>query len=178
MPGVVVQRESWHDYVRRCAGRDESALASLYDESSRLAYTVALRILQDEADASEVVVDVYKQVWEGAAQFDERRGSVAAWIVMLSRSRAIDRRRQRSARGRQAATGLDEIPEVKSSEPNPEALAIDSQSSRTMKRALEALPAEQRMALELAFFDGLSHAEVATRLDNPWEPSRHASGRA
>src|ERR1700735_1718163 len=84
---------AWGDYVRRCASGDESALAALYDESSQLAYAVALRILQDEADASEVVVDVYKQVWEAATRFDEQRGSAATWIVILGRSRAIDRRR-------------------------------------------------------------------------------------
>ena len=154
------------DYIRRCASRDESALGELYDESSQLTYTIAMRILQDEADAAEVVLDVYKQVWDRAARFDEQRGSAAAWIVILARSRAMDRRRSRTARMRTAAT-LEELPDVISTEASPESLAIASQSSRSMMRALAAVPTEQRQALELAFFAGLSHSEIAEQLGEP-----------
>jgi len=166
-PGSANLRESaWGDYVRRCAQRDESALAALYDESSQLAYTIALRILQDEADASEVVLDVYKQVWEGAARFDEQRGSAAAWIVILARSRAMDRRRSLGAR-RRSVVRTEELPEVISSAPSPERLAMASQSSQSVTRALAVVPAEQREALKLAFFDGLTHAEIAEQLGEP-----------
>jgi RNA polymerase sigma-70 factor (ECF subfamily) len=166
-PASAALREAaWGDYVRRCASRDESALAALYDESSQLAYTIAKRILQDEADASEVVLDVYKQVWDAAARFDEQRGSAAAWIVVLARSRAMDRRRSRAARMRTSAK-MQELDKVMSSEASPESLAITSQSSRAVKRALEAVPSEQREVLELAFFGGLSHSEIADRLGEP-----------
>jgi RNA polymerase sigma-70 factor, ECF subfamily len=166
-PGRAPLREAaWGDYIRRCASRDESALAVLYDESSQLAYAIALRILQDEADASEVVLDVYKQVWDGAARFDEQRGSAAAWIVILARSRAMDRRRSRAARTRAAAT-LKELPDVISTQANPESLAIQSESSRSVMRALAEVPLEQRRALELAFFEGLSHSEIAGQLGEP-----------
>lgn len=161
-----LRQAAWGDYVRRCAARDESALAALYDESSQLAYSIALRILQDEADASEVVLDVYKQVWDSAARFDDRRGSAAAWIVILARRRAMDRRRFRTARMRTAAK-LEEWPDVMSSEPSPESLAMASQSTRSVKRALAAVPWEQRQALELAFFAGLTHSEIAGRLGEP-----------
>jgi RNA polymerase sigma-70 factor, ECF subfamily len=165
--GRAALRESaWGDYVRRCASRDESALAALYDESSPLAYTIALRILQDEADASEVVVDVYKQVWDAAARFDEQRGSAAAWIVILARSRAMDRRRSRTARMR-IAVKVDELPEMISTQPSPESLAIAGQSSRSVMGALAEVPSEQRQALELAFFAGLSHSEIADQLGEP-----------
>jgi RNA polymerase sigma-70 factor (ECF subfamily) len=113
-----------------------------------------------------VVVDVYKQVWDAAARFDEQRGSAAAWIVILARSRAMDRRRFRSARMRTAAP-VEELHDVISTAPNPESLAIASQSSRSVKRALAAVPSEQREALELAFFAGLSHSEIAERLGEP-----------
>ena len=90
-PASAPLRElAWGEYVRRCAKRDESALAALYDESSQLAYTIALQIPQDEADASEVVLDVYKQVWDSSARFDEQRGSAAAWIVLLARGKNLD----------------------------------------------------------------------------------------
>src|SRR6516225_1445860 len=137
---------SWGNYVRRCASRDEAALAALYDESSQLAYSIALRILQDEADAGEVVSDVYKQIWDSAAGFDERRGSAVAWIVILSRSRAMDRRRSRNARMR-AAAKIEEVHELISSQPSPEHLAITSESGRSVMRALMAIPSEQRLAL-------------------------------
>jgi RNA polymerase sigma-70 factor (ECF subfamily) len=166
-PASAPLREAaWGDYIRRCVSRDESALAALYDESSQLAYTIALRILQDEADASEVVLDVYKQVWAAAARFDEQRGSAAAWIVVLARSRAMDRRRSRAARMR-TAVQVEELLTVTSSQPSPESLAISSQSSRSVMRALAAVPSEQREALELAFFEGLSHSEIADQLGEP-----------
>jgi RNA polymerase sigma-70 factor (ECF subfamily) len=166
-PASAVLREvAWGNYIRRCASHDEAALAALYDESSQLAYTIALRVLQDEADASEVMLDVYKQVWDSAARFDEQRGSAAAWIVVLARSRAMDRRRSRTVRMRTAAT-VEELPDVMSFEPNPESLAISNQSGRSVRRALAAVPTEQREALELAFFSGMTHAEIAEHLGEP-----------
>lgn len=162
-----VRREvAWRDYVRRCAMRDEDALAALYDESSQLIYTIALRVLQDEADASEVTADVYRQVWESAARFDEQRGSAAAWIVMLARSRAIDRRRSRNARIQTEAAG-ENLPEATCWRPNPESLAIRGQSSRWVTQALAAVPEKQRQALELAFYEGLTHTEIADFLGEP-----------
>lgn len=166
MAESAARQSGWGDYVRRCAARDESALTALYDESSQLAYTVAMRILQNEADASEVVVDVYRQVWDAANKFDEQRGSAAAWIVLLARSRAMDRRRSRTARARSAAQ-LEELPNLMSSEASPETLAITSQNGRAVARALAAVPTDQRQALEMAFFAGLSHSEIAERLGQP-----------
>lgn len=166
-PGRAPVREAaWGDYVRRCASRDESALAALYDESSQLAYTIAMRILQDEADASEVVMDVFKQVWDGASKFDEERGSAAAWIVILARSRAMDRRRFRAAQSRNAGK-VEELKDVMSSEPSPEMLAIANQSGRFVTRALASVPQEQREALELAFYSGFSHSEIADHFGEP-----------
>jgi RNA polymerase sigma-70 factor, ECF subfamily len=166
-PGCApVREDAWADYVRRCASRDESALAALYDESSQLAYTIAMRILQDEADASEVVMDVYKQVWDGASKFDEGRGSAAAWIVILARSRAMDRRRFRAARSR-GAVKVEELRDVISSQPSPEMLAITNQSGRSVTSALASVPPEQREALELAFYMGFSHSEIADHLGEP-----------
>lgn len=163
---AVPGEAAWAGYIRRCAARDESALAALYDESSPFAFAVALRILQDEADAAEVVVDVYRQIWEGAARFDEQRGSAAAWIIILARSRAMDRRRFRTVRTR-TTVKVEEIRELRSTSPSPESLAIDGQRSTLVSRALSSVPAEQREALTLAFFGGLSHPEVAERLGEP-----------
>lgn len=162
----AVREMAWGDYIRRCASRDESALAALFDESSQLVYTIALRILQNEADASEVVLDVYQQVWRAAAEFDEQRGSAAAWIVLLARSRAIDKRRSLSARTR-SAVRVEELGDVTSPDPSPERLAIQGQANSWVMGALAAVPPEQRTVLELAFFLGFSHSEIAERLGEP-----------
>lgn len=164
--GTARRATAWQGYLQRCALRDESALAALYDESSSLVFTIAMRVLQDEADASEVVVDVYRQVWEAAIRFDERRGSAEAWLVVLARSRAIDRRRSRCARTR-AETQAGELAEFVSPLASPEDLAISDQTSRTVLRALAEVPSEQRLALEMAFLSGLSHSEISERLGEP-----------
>ncbi len=160
------QQSAWADYVRRSAAGDQGALAALYDETSRLVYATAVRILTDPADADEVTLDVYSQVWRGAAGYTERRGSVVAWLVMLARSRAIDRVRTRSTRSRREEPLANQV-EVCSSEPGPEQEMEAGRQRRRVRAALETLPREQREALELGFFSGLTHTELAVRLDQP-----------
>lgn len=162
----VLRQAEWRGYVEGCARRDQEALASLYDQSNQLVYSVALRVLQNPEDAAEVVVDVYRQVWDAAGQFDERRGSASAWLIILARSRAIDRRRSRTTRVR-IEFQMDEFPTVVSSAPTPENLAVSSQVSRSVRQAMADVPFEQRQAIELAFFAGLSHGEIASQLGEP-----------
>ena len=90
---VSNQNVQWRDQITRIAAGDESALAELYDSSSRLVYSLALRILSNPTDAEEVALDVYTQVWKNANRFESQRGSVMAWLVTITRSRAIDRMR-------------------------------------------------------------------------------------
>ena len=85
-------------YLIRCAAGDQSALAALYDETNRLVYSMALRILSEPADAEEITLDVYLQVWRTARTYTDKRGNVGTWLVMLARSRAIDRLRSRQSR--------------------------------------------------------------------------------
>src|SRR5258707_5499931 len=89
--GRSAREAVWHGYVRRCAEGDQKALGSLYDESSQQVYGVVLSVLRDTADAEEVTLDVYSQVWRSAAVYSTQRGSVIAWLLTLARSRAIDR---------------------------------------------------------------------------------------
>jgi DNA-directed RNA polymerase specialized sigma subunit, sigma24 homolog len=97
--GSIRQRDlEWLAYIQAIALGDTGALASLFDESSHLVYAIALRVLGNPADAEEVTTDVYSQVWRSAAGFREDRGSASAWLVMLARSRAIDRVRSRKRR--------------------------------------------------------------------------------
>jgi len=160
-------RESaWRRYVEGCANRDQTALAALYDESSSLVYSIALRVLQNPDDAAEVVVDVYRQIWESAGRFDEGRGSAAAWIVTLARSRAMDRRRAQTTRMR-VEVHVGELPVVVSQAPSPEGLLVSGETGRKLTLGLAALPVEQRQAIELAYYSGLSHAEIASQLGEP-----------
>jgi len=157
---------AWAGYVDRCAAGDQSALAALYDETGRLVYTMALRILHEPADAEEVALDVYLQVWRNARTYSEKRGNVATWLIMLARSRAIDRLRARQSR----ATREDPLPEgieFTSTGPTPEQSTESSLQRQRVHSALNSLPPEQREALELAVFSGLTHYELAAKLNQP-----------
>ena len=145
--------------LHRMADGDESALAALYDRWSRRVHTLAYWILKDLDDAEDVVEETFWQVWRTAGQFDRGRSSVAAWLMMIARSRALDRlraQRRRIERTAAAASSLSDALE-------PEAVEYDPKLSE----ALEALPPEQREALQLAFFAGLSHSEIAARTAQP-----------
>jgi RNA polymerase sigma-70 factor (ECF subfamily) len=155
----------WSRYMEHSALGDQKAFASLYDASRQLVYSTALRILREPADAEEVTVDVYMQAWRNAKGYTDRRGSVGAWLVMLARSRAIDRLRSRATRTRRETPIEDS--QFRSLEPGPERETEMSQHRRRVVSALGTLPPEQREVIELAFFSGLTHAELATQLNQP-----------
>jgi RNA polymerase sigma-70 factor (ECF subfamily) len=162
----AAKEAAWRNYLGCMATGDQLALAALYDESSQLVYSVALRLLGDVADAEEVTMDVYTQVWRNAAAYDDSRGSVAGWLITLARSRAIDR--VRSRRGRlQNETALPETFDLPSQGTSPERQSEETQRRQRVIAALETLPAEQREVLRLAFFGGLTHSELAARLQQP-----------
>jgi RNA polymerase sigma-70 factor (ECF subfamily) len=142
--------------LRLVAGGDAEALGRFYELHARLVNGLALRILGNTADAEDVVQEVFLQVWNQAARFDARRGSVGAWLCAIARSRALDRLRRRPAR-REEPEGA--APPAWTSPRNDEALAV--------RRALDRLSRDQRVALELAYYEGLSHSEIAARLDEP-----------
>jgi RNA polymerase sigma-70 factor (ECF subfamily) len=121
---------------------------------------MALRILENPADAEEVTLDIYTQVWRSASNFDERRGSVIAWLVTMARSRAIDRLRSGASRGRREEALMDL---------NAAAVEAPVQPGvgREVHAALKTLAPEQREAIELAFWYGYSHSELAARLSQP-----------
>ena len=156
----------WRDLVRRVAAGDEQAISELYDVSSRLVYSVALRILGAAADAEEVTLDVYTQIWRSAGSFDPARGTVTAWLVNLARSRAIDRLRSAASRARREH-GSVEFFDLADQTADPEMAAASRQQRKIVLAALEELGAEQREAIGLAYFSDLSHSEIAGRLGLP-----------
>jgi RNA polymerase sigma-70 factor (ECF subfamily) len=151
----------------RMARGDHQALAELYDRHARPIFSLALRILQERAEAEDVVQEVFAQAWTQAARYDTARGAVAAWLLNMTRSRAIDRLRSKRARPEDAAeTGiaLDEMPGGGVAQ---DAQLLSAEQVCRLRNALQALPALQRIALELAYYEGLTHAEIADRLEQP-----------
>jgi RNA polymerase sigma-70 factor (ECF subfamily) len=117
---ACVTRESvWKEYVGRCSHQGASAVGKLYDERSSLVYSLVLRILGNEADAEEVTLDTYTQVWRIARTYDPSRGNVTAWIVKIGRSRALDRLRARATRA-QMVERIPEFVEIPASDFTPE----------------------------------------------------------
>lgn len=162
----VDDRESDRAAFAGMARGDAHALGNLYDRYSRPVYSLALRILQDTSDAEDVVQDVFTQVWRTASSYDAARGAVAAWLLTMARTRAIDRLRARSGRQRHSADAplADATPDPAAL---PDAQLVTAELAWAVRTALEALPVLQRVALELAFYEGLTHAEIAARLEEP-----------
>jgi RNA polymerase sigma-70 factor (ECF subfamily) len=161
-----VREQQWVMLIRRAATGDQEALAELYDSTSRWVYGVALRILTDQMMAEEVTIDVYEQVWRQAASYDLDRGKPLAWLLMLARSRAIDRLRA-SNQQRQREEPLDLDYSSASSIIDPEEDLLVSEKRRLVQAALASLRPEQREAVELAYFLGLTQSEIAERLQLP-----------
>jgi RNA polymerase sigma-70 factor, ECF subfamily len=152
--------------LTRMAQGDQSALAELYDRNARLVFSLALRILQNRADAEDVVQEVFAQVWKQASRYDTTRGAVAAWMLTMARSRAIDRLRSRSSRPETASEPrmVEDVPDAAVRQ---DLQLLSAEQVKTLQSALNDLPAAQRTALELAYYEGLTHAEIADRLSEP-----------
>lgn len=149
-----------------CAGRgDADALETLYRRHAPRALAVALRILRVRGDAEEVLQETFVEVWRRAREYVPARGTVESWLLTIARTRAIDRLRSRAARSR--------LVEAKSAEPEPigpslpDAVSAARQEAGRVQAALAALPPEQRVALELAYWEGLSQTEIAERTGQP-----------
>lgn len=152
------------ELLRRIAGGDEEALASLYDRYKSILFGAILRILNSRPEAEDVLQDVFIQVWNRASDFDENRGRPFTWLVTLARSRSIDRLRQLGSRERTAQEASRNAPDDWTDAAQD---AIKSEQSAAVRKALAALPEEQRRTLLLAYFEGLTQAEIAARLNAP-----------
>ncbi len=152
--------------MARTARGDQSALAALYDNTNRLVYGLILRVLGDSSTAEEVLLDVYTQVWRQAASYDTSRGTPLAWLTTIARSRAIDRLRS-GWQERQRKEPLDTINDRETVAANPEETTVASERQRFVRQALSSLSPEQREVIELAYYGGLSHSEIAAKLNQP-----------
>jgi RNA polymerase sigma-70 factor (ECF subfamily) len=155
------------DCLRRIASGDQGSAAGLYDRHSRPLYSLILRIVGDEAEAEDVLQEVFVQAFRQAGRYDSSRGAVAAWLLMMARSRAIDRVRARRTTFEGRTGEMQVLNDVPDSQPDVASAMLDEEQTRLVRQALEELPLLQRMAIELAFYDGLSHSQIAERLEQP-----------
>ena len=150
--------------LKAIAARDEAALAQLYDRYRTILFGLLMRILNNREEAEDVLQEVFLQVWRKAADFDENRGRPFTWLVTLGRSRGIDRLRTLAARDRVAEAGAREAVEDFSDAATD---TFKSEQRGLVNQALAQLPDEQKRPLMLAYFDGLTQSEIATRLGAP-----------
>lgn len=152
--------------VRRMVAGEPEALAELYDRFAPLVLAVARRILGAAGDAEEVLQEAFLQAWNQAERYDAGRSSVSTWLVLIARTRALDRLRSRGARDRTAAAAAAEPPPPDTSSRLDEHV-LHRERRRRVKEVLSAIPEEQRRVLELAFYEGLSQSEISTRTGTP-----------
>jgi RNA polymerase sigma-70 factor (ECF subfamily) len=145
---------------------DAEALGLLYDRYRRLAMAVAYRILDDGTAAEDCLQDAFVQVWRNHGSFHPERGSVKSWLLTIVRNAAIDRHRGREGRARQDRP-IDEVEYLLGEHDDPHEQAIESLQAEEIQTAIRSLPDEQREAITLAFFNGLTHQEIAERVGIP-----------
>jgi RNA polymerase sigma-70 factor (ECF subfamily) len=139
---------------------DQGAMATLYDRYSRLVYSVALRVLREPTTAEDVIQEVFMQLWRSPDSFAAARGNLGSWLAVVGRNRSID-----TLRRKRPAIPIEDLPLVA-----PGNLSDEAERNRMMERARETiqqLPREQRKTLEMAFFDGLTHSEIADMTGDP-----------
>jgi len=145
---------------------DSTALSQLYDRFSPLLLALSRRVLNDPADAEEVLQEVFLQVWNQASKYQQSRSSVSTWLVMLARSRSIDRLRSRQSKDR-TLTGLKEQKPKDRTSAKGVRNVLETERRARLQEEMQALPDEQRRVLELAFYEGLSQSEIAATDDIP-----------
>ena len=152
--------------VHRLLEQDVSAFEQLYDRHSRAVYGLILRILQQAGTAEEVVQDVFLQLWRNAGQYDESRGPFLHWLLTLARNRALDTLRLKSERQRRREEQAEEFPPVVTA-PEFEKELDEKRRAEKVRALIGSLNPQQKRAIELAYFEGLSHSEIAEKMKEP-----------
>lgn len=160
------QTKIWSLQLAQIAAGDQLALANFYDSTNNLVFRLISRILANYSNAEEVLLDVYSQVWRQAGNYSKERGTPINWLLVIARTRALDRLRSCRQETRRQEP-LEFANSAYSSEITPESFAISSEYERLVRKALQSLSFEQRQVIELAYFSGLSQSEIANRIDRP-----------
>ena len=146
--------------VRRIAEQDQTALTQLYDRYARIIYAIAYRILKSAEESEEIVLDVFTQVWRSAKSYSSQKGRVDTWLFMITRSRSLDRLRSHARLHKVVAVAENELIS-KSLVDSSEEDALVQERISYVTSCLESLPQEQKLVLEMAYFGGLSHSQIA-----------------
>jgi len=152
--------------VQQLLRRDVRAFEQLYDRHSRIVYGLVLRILQQGSTAEEVVQDVFLQLWRNASRYQASRGPFVPWLLTLARNRALDTLRLKSERQRRREDQTEELPQI-AQVPQYEQALDEMRRAEVVRSLMSALSAPQKRAIELAYFEGLSHTEIAEALHEP-----------
>ncbi len=155
------------EIIARLKAGDSWAMSVLYDRYARLVFSLSLKILNDRGAAEETVQEVFVKVWKRCREYDARRGKFSSWLTGIAHNHAIDELRRRRVRP-SASDGEDDAMEsVLDDGPAPLDLAMQSLERRRIMQALKQIPDEQRQAIELAYFEGLTQQEISERLGDP-----------
>jgi RNA polymerase sigma-70 factor (ECF subfamily) len=146
--------------ISRIRTGDEDALAALHDRYASVVYSVALRVLGDTTQAEDILQEIFIQLWRNPQRFDANRGSLGAWLAVIARHRAIDQLRRR-----RPETDVEDV--IISVDTRLEQTTDRNMAIAKVRAAVEHLPPEQRQPLELAFFQGLTHSEIASKTGEP-----------
>jgi len=152
--------------VRAIVHRDAEAISALFDRYSGMLTALSLRILNDPADTEEILQETFLQVWNQAARYDPKRSSVSTWLVLIARSRSIDRLRSRQVKSRTATAARLENPDIHTS-PKGVGNVLMQERRRRLREEMAKLPEEQRQVLELAFYGGMTQSEIAEQTSIP-----------
>jgi RNA polymerase sigma-70 factor (ECF subfamily) len=152
--------------VQQLLRRDMRAFEQLYDRHSRIVYGLVLRILQQTSTAEEVVQEIFLQLWRNASQYQSGRGPFVPWLLTLARNRALDHLRLKSERQRRREDQTDELPQIAQA-PQYEKELDEKRRAEVVRSLMGSLSAPQKKAIEMAYFEGLSHSEIAEALHEP-----------
>ena len=153
--------------MRKVALGDRSAFGQLFDRYNQLALNLAARVLNERQEAEDVVQEVFLQIWRDASSYRQERGNVSTWIVAIARSRAIDKLRSRKARRVLDPVGDNEEQDVAEKLPDPAARPGDLDNQLLVRKAFGSLAVDQRVAIEMAYYEGMSQTEIAEALREP-----------
>jgi RNA polymerase sigma-70 factor, ECF subfamily len=165
MPDEQRIEQEDRELIRRIASKDADAMDAFYTRYNRLAFSLVFRIVSNREDAEDVLVDVFWQIWQQASRYDASRGKPVAWLLTISRTRAIDYLRSRGGK----AAGSDEIEQQSQAAERGSEMDVFvlADTRKAVQSALQSLPEQQRVPLELAYFQGMTHSEIADTLRQP-----------
>jgi len=155
------------ELLQRIARQDRTAFAEFYDRHATLMFSVAAKILNNTGEAEDVLQETFVQVWEKAARFDPKLGKASSWVATLTRNKAIDRIRASQRRSRLAEQAGAEFAIVGEVDDTTNEAIHDHDKAKLIQSAIVELPAEQRHAIELAYFSGLTQDEISKKLSEP-----------